>query len=89
MQYESRYVFLIFLGYAIECYPAKATFFTWLATFGKILTMDNLKMNRIIDMDWYPVHKSNGNSMDHVLLDYEFAGDDSWVGIFSTFVIFK
>jgi hypothetical protein len=53
--------------------PLKVAFFAWTATHGKILTLDNLKMKRVIVIDRCCMCKINGESVDHLLLHCEVA----------------
>ncbi|KAG2688943.1 hypothetical protein I3760_09G116800 [Carya illinoinensis] len=48
--------------------PPKVSFFVWTASQGKILTTDNLRKRRIIIADWYCMCRSEGESVDHLLL---------------------
>jgi hypothetical protein len=45
--------------------------FSWLATLGKILTMDNLRKRHIIVVDWCCICKKSEESVDHLLIHCE------------------
>ncbi|XP_042954850.1 uncharacterized protein LOC122291257 [Carya illinoinensis] len=61
--------------------PSKVAFFTWTASLGKILTLDNLRKRGIIVMDWCFICKKNGETVDHLLLHCE-VPRALWDGIF-------
>ena len=48
--------------------PLRVAFISWLASFGKILTTNNLHKRRIVAIDWCYMCKRCGESMDHLLL---------------------
>ena len=48
--------------------PPRVAFFSWSASLGKILTIDNLRKRRIIVLNWCYMCKRCGESMDHLLL---------------------
>lgn len=48
--------------------PTKAVFFVWTATFGIIMTIDNLSKRHILFADWYCTCKGCGKTLDHFLL---------------------
>ena len=48
--------------------PPRVAFFSWSASFGKILTIDNLRKWRIVVLDWCYMYKRCGESVDHLLL---------------------
>jgi hypothetical protein len=66
-------------GYKV---PLRVLFFTWLATLGKILTMDNLWKRYVIVVEWTCMCKKNGESVDHFLLHCEIVSA-LWNTIFS------
>ena len=47
--------------------PSKVAFFVWTASFGTILTIDNL-LKKVLILDWCYMCKSNGESVDHLSL---------------------
>ena len=51
--------------------PLKAAFFVWTASWGNILTIDNLRKRGIITMNWCYMCKKSGESVDHLLLHCE------------------
>jgi hypothetical protein len=53
--------------------PSRAAFFTLLAALGKILTMDNLKKRQAIVINRCCMCKSDGESVDHLLLHCDIA----------------
>ena len=48
--------------------PSKVAFFVWTATLGTILTIDNLRKKKVLILDWCYIHKSNEESIDHLIL---------------------
>ena len=48
--------------------PTKAVFFVWTATFGIIMTIDNLSKRHILLADWYCMCKGCGNTLYRFLL---------------------
>jgi hypothetical protein len=61
-------------------------FFVWSAALGKILTHDNLYKRNVVVIEWYCICKTNGESIDHLLLHCEVARD-LWSYIFILFGI--
>jgi hypothetical protein len=53
--------------------PLRVTFFTWSATSGKLLAMDNLRKRHIIVVDWCCMCKKSGELVDHLLLNCQIA----------------
>jgi hypothetical protein len=66
--------------------PPMATFFTWSAALGRILTLDNLRKRHIIIVDRCCPCKRDGESVDHILLHCDVASA-LWNNIFSRFGI--
>jgi hypothetical protein len=60
----------------------RAMFFSWTATLGKILPMDNLRKQCVIVVNCYCMCKRSGEMVDHLLLHYKIAGA-LWSPIFS------
>jgi len=52
----------------------RAAFFAWLAALWKIVTIDKLKKQHVIVVDWCCMCKKNGESVDHCLLHCEVVG---------------
>ena len=48
--------------------PSSVAFFVWTAALETILTIDNLCKRKILILDWCYMCKSNGESVDHLLL---------------------
>lgn len=48
--------------------PPRVTFFVWMTTLGKILTLDNLRKINIIVMEWYYMCKTSRESIDNLFL---------------------
>ena len=48
--------------------PSKVAFFVWTAALGTILTINNLRKKNMLILDWCYMCKSNGESVDHLLL---------------------
>jgi hypothetical protein len=48
--------------------PSRVAFFSWTATLGRILTIDNLRKRKVLVIDWCCMCKSNGKSVNHLLL---------------------
>ncbi|KAG6698035.1 hypothetical protein I3843_08G001900 [Carya illinoinensis] len=48
--------------------PLKVAFFGWVASHGKILTIDQLRKRGLVIMDWCFMCKHNAESVDHLLL---------------------
>lgn len=59
-------------------------FFAWSVALGKILTMDNLRKQYIIAIDWYCMCKKIGKIVDQFLLHSEIA-NALWSSIFEFF----
>jgi hypothetical protein len=53
--------------------PLRVSFFVWMATLGKILTLDNLCKRGIIVVGWCCMCKHSGKSVNHLLLHCEVA----------------
>jgi hypothetical protein len=64
--------------------PSRAAFFSWSATLGKILTVDNLRKRHIIIVDRYCLCKRDGESVDHLLFHCDVASV-LWNNIFTHF----
>lgn len=62
--------------------PSKVAFFTWTATFGKILTTKNLRKRGMVVMEWCFMCKKNDESIDHLLSHCEVARE-LWAGVLS------
>ena len=48
--------------------PSRVAFFIWIAALGRILTTDNLCRRRIIILDWCRMCRSDGESVNHLLM---------------------
>ena len=48
--------------------PSRVAFFVWTVALGTILTIDNLCKKKALILDWCYMCKSNGESVDHLLL---------------------
>jgi hypothetical protein len=57
-------------------------FFVWMATLGKILTLNNLTNMNIIVVDWCCMCNKRGESIDHLILHCEVARE-LWSSLFS------
>ena len=55
----------------------RVAFFSWSASLGMILTIDNFRKRRIIGLDWYYMCKRRSESVDHLLLHCPIAFE-SW-----------
>ena len=66
--------------------PSKVTFFSWTATLGRILTIDNLRKRKVLIIDWCCMCKTNGKSVNHLLLHCPIA-QDLWNLVFILFGI--
>jgi hypothetical protein len=62
----------------------KLAFFTWTASLGKILTLDNLPKRHIIVIDWCCMCKKCGKTQDHLFLHCDVARE-MWIMIFHMF----
>lgn len=51
----------------------RVAFFTWSAVLGKILTLNNLRKQNLIMVDWCCMCKTSGETIDHILLHCEVA----------------
>ena len=58
----------------------------WIATLGNILTIDNLRKQQILILDWCCMCKRNGESVDHLLICCTIAFD-LWYMVFTLFGI--
>jgi hypothetical protein len=43
-------------------------FFVWVAAMGRIISIDNLRKQRVLVVDWCFMCKRSGESIDHLLL---------------------
>jgi hypothetical protein len=66
--------------------PSRVTFFSWTATLGRILTIDNLRKRKVLIIDWCCMCKTNGESVNHLLLHCPIA-QDLWNLVFILFGI--
>jgi hypothetical protein len=66
--------------------PLKLAFFTWTASLGKILTLDNLRKCHIIVIDWCCMCKKSGKLLDHLFLHCDVARE-LWIMVFQMFGI--
>ena len=48
--------------------PPRVAFFSWTATLGKVLTIDNQRKQGLILLDWCCMCKRSGESVDHLFL---------------------
>ena len=55
--------------------PSRVAFFVWTIALGKCLTVDNLWKMKVWILDWCYICKSNGESVDHLLLHCPVAMD--------------
>ena len=61
-------------GFAsLEKITLTVAFFAWSAALGKILTLDNLRKQKIIVVDWCYMRKKSWESIDHLLLHCDIA----------------
>ena len=58
----------------------------WTITLGNILTIDNLRKQQILILDWCCMCKRNGESVDHLLI-YCTIAFDLWYMVFTLFGI--
>jgi hypothetical protein len=72
---------VLFLG---RVFGVPRAFFTWTAVLGKILTLDNLRKKNIIVINRCCLCKADGDTIDHLLLNYEIARS-LWYAIFNRF----
>nr|XP_023929449.1 kinesin-like protein KIN-7K, chloroplastic [Quercus suber] len=61
---------------------SRVAFFVWSAALGKCLTIDNLRKRKVWILDWCYMCKSNGESVDHLLLHCPVAMDLWSMGTF-------
>ncbi len=47
--------------------PLRVAFFSWNAALGKILTIDNLRLRKVLVLDWCYMCKRVGETVDHLL----------------------
>ena len=66
--------------------PPRVVFFSWSASLGKILTINNLRNRRVIVRDWCYMCKRNGESVDYLLLHCCIAWE-LWSSVFCLFGI--
>ena len=64
--------------------PTRVAFFSWTATLGRIFTIDNLRKQRILIIDCCCICKSNGESVNHLLLHCPIA-QELWNPILTLF----
>jgi hypothetical protein len=64
--------------------PPRVAFFSWIASLGKALTIDNLRKRGLILQNWCCLCKNNGESVDHLFLHCPLATDLWWM-VFSMF----
>ena len=64
--------------------PPRVAFFSWSASFGKILTTDNLCKRCIVVLDWCHMCKRCGESVNHLLLHCPLACE-LWLLVFCLF----
>ena len=62
--------------------PPRVSFFVWIATMDRILTMQNLRRRHVMVIDWCYMCKASGESTDHLLLHCPIA-TDLWNCMFS------
>ena len=53
--------------------PRRVSFFVWCVTWNKILTGDNLRLRRLVFVDWCIMCRHCGETVDHLLLYCEMA----------------
>ena len=66
--------------------PPRVAFFSWSASFGKILTTDNLRKSRVLELDWCYMCKRCRESVDYLLLHCPIAWE-LWSLVFCLFGI--
>jgi hypothetical protein len=47
---------------------SQGSFFVWVAAMGRIISIDNLRKQRVLVVDWCFMCKRSGESIDHLLL---------------------
>ena len=67
--------------------PSRVTIFVWIATLGTILTIDNLHKKKVLILDCCYMCKSNGESVDHLLLHCPIVSE-LWSMVFTFFGIY-
>ena len=60
--------------------PCRVSFFVWIVAWGRVLTTDHLRKRDYTIMDWCCLCKSNGESVDHLLLH---CGEVFWLWSFA------
>jgi hypothetical protein len=64
--------------------PPRVAFFSWIASLGKALTIDNLRKRGLILQNWCCLCQSDGESVDHLFLHCSMA-TDMWSMVFGLF----
>ena len=64
--------------------PPRVAFFSWTATLGKVLTIDNLRKRGLIIQEWCCMYKRSGESVDHLFLHCSVALE-LWYLVFGLF----
>ena len=64
--------------------PRRVSFFVWCVAWNKILTRDNLRLRRMVFVDWCIMCRHCGETVDHLLLHCEMAYR-LWSFVFITF----
>ena len=64
--------------------PLRVAFLKWMATVGKILTLDNLRKRNVMVTEWCYMCKHCGESIDHILLHCKVA-TELWNVFFQLF----
>ena len=64
----------------------RVSFFLWSATWGKILTIDNLNKRGLLLVNWFCMCWCNGETVDHLLINCEIA-HTLWSEVFMIFGI--
>jgi hypothetical protein len=62
----------------------RLAFFTWTASLGKILTLDNLYKRHIIAIDCFCMCKKNGETTDLLLIQHDVMRE-LWIMVFQMF----